>query len=110
MKNILCKYISINLVLAFTGCTLYEMNDKLLASYIRGDGTKVNIYYVDLGATTKQVIQVRTAKPPLGEVVIKNFESNFLQSSNLISDSSLLLVLSDSGSLKKDTIYLSIKK
>jgi len=89
-------------------CNLYEKTERPLSSFSTTDGAKISIYYVDMGATTKEVIQVRSNKVYQNNGVIANFDKNCLQESKLLNDSTLFLVLKDSGSVKRDTEWVKI--
>ena len=41
------------------GCTIFEKEEILLAEHTKMNGEKIKIYYVGLGATTNDVIQIR---------------------------------------------------
>jgi hypothetical protein len=89
-------------------CNLYEKEERLLVSYAISNEKKVNIYYIDMGATTKEVIQIRLSKINKNDSVIMNIEKNYLQSSKLLNDTTLLVVLKDTGSIKLDTSIVKI--
>jgi len=38
---------------------MFEKDEKLLKEHVKSNGEKIGIYYVGLGATTNDVIQVR---------------------------------------------------
>ena len=96
------------LIAPFAACMGISKEETLLASHTRTDGKKIDIYFVAVDATTKDVIQVRLVRAPHEVAVIKNFDNNYLVDSKLKNDSSLLLVLSDSGTSKRDTAYVEI--
>jgi hypothetical protein len=95
------------------GCNLFEKNERLLAEHIKSNKEKISVYYVQLGATTNDVIQVRINKSNKTERLIKAFEKNYLQSSKLTSDTSLELILNDTGyhnyNNKADTLIVNVK-
>ena len=103
--------ISITILVLSAGCTLFEKNERLLAEYKKRDGNKIMIYYVGSDATTSDVIQVR--KYNYDKPLWVNEKYNYLESSKLINDTSLELVLSDTGyhnnNNKLDTIILNVK-
>src|SRR5690349_12701963 len=107
MKSI----ITIAILLFSQGCTIFEKDETLLAEYKKSNGEKIKIYYVGLGATTSDVIQVRKAnqKKPLWV----SDKYNCLRSSKLTNDTSLQIVLTDTGyhnySNKVDTILVNVK-
>lgn len=98
------------LITILESCNIYEKEEKVLATHTRSNGTKINIYYVDMGATTKEVIQVRLSNPLHEESVLKNFEKNYLQNSKLLNDTTLMLILKDTGSVSQDTSIINIPR
>jgi hypothetical protein len=50
-------------ILFSQGCTMFETDETLLAQHKKSNGEIIKIYYVALGATTNDVIQVRKEKP-----------------------------------------------
>ena len=107
MKSI----IAVIIVLFSQGCTMFEKDEKLLAEHQKSDGEKIKIYYVGLGATTSDVIQVRKSNQDKPLWVSEKY--NYLESSKLITDTSLRLVLTDTGyhnyNNKLDTIIVNVK-
>jgi|SRR6185437_545330 len=108
-RNNITKVLNCFMLLLFS-CNLYENNDRLLSSYTTSKGDKISIYFVDMGATTKEVIQVRSSKDLRNNGVIANFPKNYLQESKLINDTVLYVVLTDSGSIKKDTEWVKLNE
>jgi hypothetical protein len=82
-----------------------------LAEHKKSNGEKIKVYYVGLGATTSDVMQVRKSNQDKPLWVSDKY--NYLNSSVLINDTSLQLVLSDTGyhnyNNKIDTVFVSIK-
>lgn len=107
-KNYIGKYLMFifSSVLIFS-CGI-EVEQKTLASYTTTRGKKINIYYIDVGATGKEVIQVTSSGVGNVENLVANFEKNYLQNSILINDSVLMLILTDSGNVKLDTVKLKL--
>ena len=107
MKTILLVII----ILLSYGCNVFDKDETLLAEHIKINGEKVQIYYVGLGATTNDVIQVKKANEE--KILWVTDKYNYIQSSKLISDTSLQLVLSDTGyhnyNNKSDTIIINVK-
>jgi len=101
------------LFILLASCQLFEIEERLLIDYTSDDGEKVNIYFIQAGATANDVIQVRIKKGHEQERVIQSFEHNYLQGSRLINDSILQLILNDTGyyydSNKADTVLLPFK-
>ena len=93
------------------GCNLPEKDERLLAEHKKTDENKIMIYYIGGGATTSDVMQVR--KFNYDKPLWVNKKYNYLQSSKLINDTLLQLVLSDTGyhnnNNKLDTIILNVK-
>jgi hypothetical protein len=95
--------------LLIQSCTMFKKDEKLLAEHQKSNGEKIKVFYVGLGATTNDVIQVRKANQ---ESPIKVFEKyNYLESSMLVNDTLLQLVLNDTGYFKNkpDTFTVNIK-
>ena len=97
--------------LIIQGCNLFSNDEKLLAEHIQANGNKIKIYYVSLGATTNDVLQVR--KDGKDTPIWVSDKYNFVASSKLIDDTLLVLVLSDTGYLNKnnkfDTVLVNVK-
>lgn len=95
----------------FQACTLFPKSEQLLSEHQRADGSKIRIYYVGLGATTKDVIQVRKSGQDLPIWVTDNY--NCLNKAELLGDTLLRLVLSDTMynnmKYKIDTIIINVK-
>lgn len=87
-----------------------DVEKRTLADYITQHRGKIKIYYVDPGATGKEVIQVASSKSGTMERIVTNFEKNYLKNSVLINDSVLELTLSDSGSHVVDTVKVSLPR
>jgi hypothetical protein len=97
-------------ILFIHGCTIFEKEETLLAEHTKTTGEKISIYYVGLGATTTDVIQIR--KNGVNKPLWVNDKYNCLNSSRLINDSSLQIVLSDTGyhnRSKMDTLIVNVK-
>lgn len=110
------KYSVLYIIMIFwslTSCTLFEKRERLLFECKTSNGERVGIYYVELGATTDDVIQIRRSASKDHVEVIKVFDNyNFLESSKLLSDSVLEVVVSDTGYHQittKDTLLIKIK-
>ena len=107
MKSIIAAI----LILIIHGCTFFEKDETLLAVHTKSNGEKIKIYYVGLGATMNDVIQVRKANQE--KPLWVNEKYNYLESSKLINDTSLQIVLSDTGyhnnNNKLDTIIINVK-
>lgn len=107
MKSI----IAILILLLSEGCTLFEKDETVLAKHTKSNGEEVNIYYISLGATTNDVMQVRSAKQKNPLWISDKY--NCLKSSKLINDTLLQLLLTDTGyhntDNNVDTVIISIK-
>ena len=90
-------------------CHIFSKEERLLESHKKSHGEKIEIYYVELGATTNDVIQVR--KENQDKIIWVSEKYNYIKSSKLINDTSLQLVLSDTGyyNNKLDTININVK-
>ncbi len=90
---------------------MFEKDEKILAEHQNSAGEKIKVYYVGLGATTSDVMQVRKSSQEKPLWVSDKY--NYLQSSKLVTDSSLQLVLTDTGyhnyNNKLDTVIINIK-
>jgi len=96
-------------ILIFSNCSLFEKNEKILAEIKNRSNNKIQIVYVSLGATTNDVIQVKMVEQ---RKTLKVFEKyNYLQEYKLINDSTLYIVLNDTGYFdnKLDTFLVNIK-
>lgn len=104
-------FIIIVVIFIANGCNLFDKNERLLAEHQKSNGEKIKIYYVSLGATTNDVIQVRKSNQDSSIWAIDKY--NYLKSSKLISDTILQMVLSDTGfnnnSNKYDTVIVKVK-
>ena len=98
-------------VSVFNSCNIFEKDERILAEHQRSNGEKIKIYYVSLGATTNDVIQVRKTSQDKPLWVSDGY--NYLGNSKLINDTSLQLIVSDTGynnyNNKSDTIFVHIK-
>jgi hypothetical protein len=107
------KYSVICFSLILTATTLLScdipVEKTLLATFKRSDGSKVEIYFVAPGAVGEDVIQVRWDKPLEYGVGLKNFEHNFLDTASLLNDSTLFIIMKDSGPITSDTAIVNIK-
>jgi len=90
---------------------MFNKNESLLAEHQKSTGEKIKIYYVSLGATTNDVIQVRKSNKDSSLWALDKY--NYLKSSKLIGDSILEMVLSDTGfnnrNNKFDTVLVKVK-
>jgi len=95
----------------FVSCHIFEKNERLLVDHTKNNGEKIEIYYVELGATTNDVIQVRKENQEKPIWVSEKY--NYIKSSKLIDDTLLQLVLSDTGyhnyNNKLDTLNINVK-
>jgi len=104
-------FIIIIVIFIAIGCKLFDKNERLLAEHQRSNGEKINIYYVSLGATTNDVIQVRKSNQDSSIWALDKY--NYLKSSELINDTILQMVLSDTGVNniinRYDTVFVKVK-
>lgn len=111
MKKVLV--IGLATALLSYSCNIFEKNERLLSEHTKSNGDKIKIYYVGLGATTSNVIQIRVTPSNRGELLIKAIENyDYLESSKLINDSLLQIVVNDSGYYmhKPDTIFVKVNE
>lgn len=104
------RYIIAFALLTVCGCNLFDKDERLLAEHSKKNGEKISIYYVSLGATTNDVIQVR--KSDKDSVIWAKDKYNYLEDSKLINDTILQMILTDTGfnfKNKPDTINFRIK-
>ncbi len=99
------------IVFIANSCTLFDKDERLLAEHQKSSGEKIRIYYVSLGATTNDVIQVRKSNQDSSIWALDKY--NYLKSSKLIGDTILQMVLSDTGfnnnNNKLDTVIVKVK-
>ncbi|MES2808095.1 MAG: hypothetical protein V4619_05700 [Bacteroidota bacterium] len=111
MKRLFVNAIATLLLL--TSCNLFEKDERLVKTVKSPDGKVVKLYYVGLGATTNDVIQIRQIDKNNNELLIKAYEHNIVDAAKFITKDSVLLILSDTGlygaSKKRDTVKLLIK-
>ena len=95
---------------AFCCCTLFPIDERLLAEHTRVNGDKIMIYFVSTGATTESVLQIRKKSLNDKNAILKNLTKyNYLENSKLVNDSTLSLILKDTTYFKGlDTIMLKI--
>jgi hypothetical protein len=108
-KVILYLIIAVHVVL-MCSCVPWETEWQMLKRLELSDGRTVYIYYVDKGATTKEVIQVRIGRSRSDETVVVNFEKNMSQNAKLLNDSILMVAVTDSGSAEIDTSFVKLKR
>ena len=92
-------------------CTVFEKDEVLLANLPKSNSDKINIYYVQTGATTNDNIQVRNENDK--KVLWVSEKYNCLRKSILLNDTLLQLVLTDTGyqnfNNKLDTVIIKLK-
>ena|SRR5689334_13686822 len=100
-------------IFVLTCCKLFERDERVLTKHILPDGSFINISYVGTGATTNDVIQILTRTTPNNYRVLKSYDHNFLEKSELINDSMLRVIMTDTGfhNYKRafDTVIVNIK-
>ena len=100
MKNILF----IILILGFQACVdLFPKNQKLLKEYKLQNGNTIEVYYVNLGATSNNIIQIRKKvnQKDFLVTIIKGFDDTYLINLNQINDSALKITFTDTSSYWK---------
>jgi len=99
------------IILITQSCNLYSKDERLLAELKRTNGTKIKIYFVTVGATANDNIQVRNDGQDNPLWVSEKY--NFLSSSKLIGDALLQLIMTDTGyqknNEKMDTVLVKLK-
>jgi hypothetical protein len=98
-------------IVSLMGCTFFPKEETLLAKCKKSNGEVIKVYFVSLGATTNDVIQVRRANESTPIRVFENY--NYLTSAKLLNDTSLQLILTDTayhGSNRRlDTVIVNVK-
>lgn len=98
-------------LVGFQSCTLFAKDERLLSEHKKANGEKIQIYFIGVGATVNEVIQVR--KSGSDKILWVSDKYNCLKSSNLIDDTSLRIILTDTGfhnyDNKFDTVLVNIK-
>jgi hypothetical protein len=93
------------------GCNIFPKDERLLAEHTTSDGIRVRIYFVSLGATTNDNIQVKQSNSKSAIWISENY--NYLKSSDLVGDTLLKLCLSDTGysinNHRVDTVFVKVK-
>ena len=98
------------MIIFFIGCTIFKKEETLLAEHALTNGDKIQIYFVAVGATAQDNIQVR--KLPDNKIIASFEKYNYLKGSYLINDSILHLILIDTGynkTNKFDTLTVEVK-
>jgi len=94
------------------GCDLTTVSERLILTKKSSMGQVLKFYYVEVGATANDVIQLRKVTDYNNEVVIKSYKYNFLKEVKFTSKDSLFFVLADTTSFgtskKLDTIKIKI--
>jgi hypothetical protein len=86
------KKIVISAVLSsFMSCTFFEKDERFIQTVYSPNGNVVKLYYVGLGATTNDVIQIRKVNNGNDETVVKAYEHNIVNSAKFITKDSLPL-------------------
>jgi hypothetical protein len=98
-------------ILLTQGCTLFKKDERPLVVHKKSNGEKISIYYVGMGATTNDVIQVKKSNQSTPVWVSEKY--NYLESSALLNDSTLQIVVTDTGchnnNNKLDTVIINVK-
>lgn len=91
--------------------SLFDVEMKKVAEIkVPNKSYKITLYYIAGNATAQDVIQVKKQFKE-GEVILKNYERyNFVNSYEILSDTTLQLILSDTAftERKADTMLLKI--
>lgn len=81
-------------ILIGLGCT-FSKEEYLLATHNLANGIKVGVYFTAVGATAQDNIQVRSLSNNKRIAVFEKY--NFLKESFVLDDSTLQLILCDTG-------------
>jgi len=110
MKKI--TILAILIVILFS-CDLKTKNERLISTERNSVGVVVKFYYVEVGATANDVIQLRRVTKDGHEVLIKAYEHNLIKDVKFTSKDSLNFVLTDTTSFglskKSDTIKIKVE-
>jgi hypothetical protein len=109
MKKRLVYLLGVSLL----SCNMFEKQEQQLLTVKNKNGKTVTFYFVGLGATTDDVIQVRKVDKDNKETLLKAYEHNFLNSAKFVTRDSLVIVLSDTSiygpSKTLDTIGIVVR-
>ena len=106
------KFILLFTVVVLLASCINSKDERLLAGYEKNNGEKIKIYYVGVGVAANEVIQVRKSVKGKNEILVRVFEKyDYLESSKMLNDTSLQLVINDTGYFKHkpDTFIVSVK-
>ena len=98
------RYLVILLILAFQACIdLFPKNEKLLKEYVLRNGEKIQLYYINLGATSSNIIQIRKKNRGQNSLIsiIKGFNDTYPIEVNQINDTLLKITFIDTTSIWK---------
>ena len=99
-------------ILILLASCLFEKQERLILTKKSPNGIIVKIYYVELGATTNDVIQVKKLADNK-EILLKAYEHNFIKSAKFIEGNRLEMILTDTSSFgmskKSDTVMIKLK-
>jgi len=109
MKKVLVYLLGVSLL----SCNMFDKQEQKLLTVKNNQGKAVTFYFVALGATTDDVIQVRKVDTFKKESLLKAYEHNFLNSAKFVTRDSLVIVLSDTSiygpSKTLDTIGIVVR-
>ncbi|WP_462267854.1 hypothetical protein [Mucilaginibacter sp.] len=112
MKKVILLTLTTLTIIVF-GCDLKTKSERLILTKKSSIGQVVKFYYVEVGATANDVMQLRQVTNDSHEVLIKAYEHNLLKEVKFTSKDSLFFVLSDTTSFglskNSDTIKVKIK-
>ena len=93
MKSI----ISFLFVFLLNGCEMFPKDERVLASYKIDNSTTVELHYIGLGATTKDVIQVqkKTATSNTLVKIIEGFNDTYKVDVKPLDDTLLKITFTD---------------
>lgn len=96
------------IIILLPGCSTFIKDEILLAEHICKDGEKIQIYFVAVGATANENIQVRIGKPNRIIAIYEHYNNLILST---LDDSVLTLVVTDSTNKfmkTPDTLHIKI--
>ena len=106
IQNGIFKIALLSLILtSISSCwsTLFEMKEQHLIGYKINDTTSIELYYVNLGATSSNLIHIRRKVPGQEKniAIIKGFDDTYLIDIKQVDDSILNITFTDTSSYWK---------
>lgn len=107
------KYVIYVNLLFFTSCNIFDKKEVLLDRHEINNEYSISAYYVGVGATTNDVVQIRKEKIDGSVSIIKVFENyNYVNFINVNKDTLKVILNDTSGWItnKADTIIFELSK